>query len=319
MRAAARQLALLFPAAALMAVAQVQITQESGKIRVDIDGKPFTEFFTAANGDVPKPFLHPLRSASGKIVTRRWPQEQNTGEETDHPHHRGVFVGHDHVNGVNFWANEPKGRADNLGIFTLKEVSQAKGGKRSGVVVASFDWKDPKGKVILTEKRTMTFYAGGPERIVDFDFLFLPNGKVTIGDSKEGFFAVRVAKGLQELKSVGRMVSNTGAETEKNIWGKPFNWVDFQGEIDGEKLGLAIFDHPDNLRHPQRWHARAYGLFAVNPFGLSVFTGDKTQSAEYVIEPDKTLRLRYRIVIHPGDAQSGKVAELYEKYVSTRK
>ena len=53
MRAAARQLALLFPAAALMAVAQVQITQEPGKIRVDIDGKPFTEFFTAANGDVP--------------------------------------------------------------------------------------------------------------------------------------------------------------------------------------------------------------------------------------------------------------------------
>ena len=82
---------LLFFAAAIIAVAQVQITQEPGKIRVDIDGKPFTEFFTAANGDVPKPFLHPLRSASGKIVTRRWPQEQNTGEETDHPHHRGVF------------------------------------------------------------------------------------------------------------------------------------------------------------------------------------------------------------------------------------
>jgi hypothetical protein len=301
----------LLAAAAL--AAQVNIIKEAGKIKVEIDGKPFTDFYV----DGTRPYLHPLRSASGKIVTRRWPMEADTGEAKDHPHHKGVFFGHEPVNHLNFWANEPGvSRGDNLGIVKLKEVSQAKGGKRAGSIVTSFDWKDPKGNLVLTEKRTMTFYAGGDTRMIDFDFLLVPNGKVVFSDSKEGFFAVRVHEGLQELKSHGKMINDQGAETEKNVWGKPAKWVDFQGSVDGEAMGIAIFDHPENLRHPQRWHARAYGLFAVNPFGEAAFTGDKTKSGEYVLEADKTLRLRYRILIHPGDAKSGKVAEHYAKYVA---
>jgi hypothetical protein len=302
---------------ALSLTAQVNIVKETGKIKVEIDGKPFTDFFVGP--DAVRPYLHPLRSASGKVVTRRWPQEQNTGEAMDHPHHRPVFFGHDNVNKVNFWAPEPVGRAANLGKIVLKEILQAKGGKRSGTIVASFNWNDPQGKLILTEKRTTTFYAGGDSRIIDFDFLLIPNGKVEFGDSKEGFFALRVNQGLQETKSIGRMVNDRGAETEKNIWGKPANWVDFSGKVEDEPLGIAIFDHPENLRHPQRWHARGYGLFAVNPFCLADFTGDKTQNGGYVLEADQTLRLRYRVVIHPGDEKSGKVAELYEKYTSTKK
>ncbi len=297
--------------------AQVDIVKEDGKIKVEIDGKPFTDLYLPGPG-VAKPYLHPLRSASGKIVTRRWPMEQNTGEPTDHPHHKGVFFGHGDVNKVNFWANEPNPKQTNQGVVKLHEVSQIKSGKRSGTIVASFDWSDPKGKLLLTEKRTVTFYAGGDTRIVDFDFLLIPSGKIVFGDDKEGFFAVRVNQGLQEDKSIGLMTNSEGAEHEKNIWGKPANWVDFQGKIDDEPLGIAFFDHPENPRHPQRWHARGYGLFAVNPFCLAGCTGDKSLNGEYVLEPDQTLRLRYRLMIHPGDAKSAKVAEMYEKYGSTK-
>jgi hypothetical protein len=303
--------------AALPMAAQVNIVKETGKIKVEIDGKPFTDFYVGP--EAPKPYLHPLRSASGKIVTRRWPQEQNTGEATDHPHHRGVFFGHQDVNKFNFWANEPAGRANNLGKIVLKEVSQAKGGKRSGTIVSSFDWNDPTGKLVLTEKRTMTFYAGGDRRIIDFDFLLIPNGKVVFGDEKDGLFAVRVHKGLQEDKSIGRMVNAEGLETEKQVWGKPSNWVDYQGKVDDEAMGIAIFDHPENPRHPTRWHARGYGLFSVNPFCLAAFTNDKTQNGEYVLEAGKTLRLRYRLIIHPGDAKSANIAGLYKQYESLKK
>jgi len=165
----------------------------------------------------------------------------------------------------------------------------------------------------------MTFYAGGDKRIVDFDFLLIPNGKVVFGDEKDGLFAVRVHKGLQEEKSIGRMVNAEGAETEKQVWGKPSNWVDFQGKVEDEAMGLAIFDHPENPRHPTRWHARGYGLFSVNPFCLAAFTNDKTQNGDYVLEAGKTLRLRYRMVIHPGDAKSANVAGMYRQYESLKK
>ena len=58
----------------------------------------------------------------------------------------------------------------------------------------------------------------------------------------------------------------------KPIWGKRADWVDYYGNVAGEIVGIAIFDHPKNLRHPTYWHARSYGLLAANPFGLREFT-----------------------------------------------
>ena len=299
--------------AAIPAFAQVDIKHGGDHIPVAIDGKPFTTFFMGA--DVPKPYLHPLRSASGKIVTRGFPMEKIAGEPTDHQHQRGVFFGHMIVNGTNFWANEFDYKDKNLGKVVLKEVSEAKSGRKSGTIVASFNWLNETGKLILTEKRTMKFYSDPKLRVIDFDFVLIPNGKVIFGDEKDGFFAIRVHPGIQEEKSGGKMTNADGKEGEKDVWGQPSNWVDYAGAVDGEALGIAIFDHPDNLRHPERWHSRGYGLFAVNPFMLSQVVNDKTQKADYVLEPDKTVRFEYRVVIHPGDTKSAGIESLYQKYL----
>lgn len=311
-------LAALF--AAIPLVAQVDVQSDSDRVRVSIDGKPFTTFFMGA--DTPKPYLHPLRSASGKIVTRGYPMEKIAGEPTDHQHQRGMFFGHMLVNGTNFWANEFDYKEKNLGKIVLRELNEAKGGKKSGSIVATFDWFDQNKKLVLTEKRTMKFYSDPktpdsktPElRVIDFDFVLLPNGNVTFGDEKDGFFGIRVAQGIEEDRG-GLMTNAEGKTGEKAVWGQPSNWVDYVGTVDGEKLGIAIFDNPSNLRHPERWHARAYGLFAVNPFMLSQVVNDKTQKGDYVLEAGKTLRLEYRVVIHPGDTQSAGIEALYQKYL----
>jgi hypothetical protein len=310
--------AFLILCASLAALGQVDFKREGNNIQVSVDGKPFTEFFMGP--EAPRPYLHPLRAASGKIVTRRYPMEKVAGEPTDHEHHRGVWFGFQDVNHVNFWANEfsyaPK--QTNLGKIVLKQVDSMKGGKRSGTIVATFDWRGPKNELVLTEKRTMTFFADPKLRTIDFDFLLIPNGKVTFYDEKDGAFAVRVHPGIQEEKSVGTLVNDQGVEKEKNVWGKPSKWMDYHGVVEGEKLGIAIFDHPENLRHPQRWHARGYGLFAVNPFCLAMFTGDKTKPGDYTIAADQTLRLRYRLVVHPDDTKTAGIADLYEKYTKRK-
>src|SRR5262245_66645162 len=89
--------------AAVPATAQVKITQEPERIAVEIDGKPFTVIYIAGE-NLNRPYLHPLRSASGKIVNRSFPAGQLPGETTDHPHHAGLFYGHGDVNGYNYWA-----------------------------------------------------------------------------------------------------------------------------------------------------------------------------------------------------------------------
>ena len=93
--------AFIFYAGVQRVSAQVKITEGADAVRVEIDGQPFTDF-VLRGGDAMKPYLYPLRSATGKIVTRRFPMETLEGEPTDHPHQRGLWFGHEKVNGFDF-------------------------------------------------------------------------------------------------------------------------------------------------------------------------------------------------------------------------
>jgi len=300
--------------------AQVTFDKSAGQIAVTIDGKPFTTLFCGP--ETAKPYLHPLRSASGKIVTRHYPMESVPGETHDHPHHRGLWFSHGSVNGFDFWSNEPSQHGGKNARIVLKDVGSLAGGKESGAINLTFDWLDPAGKTLLTEARTMTFYADPTRRAMDFDITLTAVEKVTFGDTKEGTFAIRLAPSLEEPtrqslatpKRTGLMVDSEGGRSEAQVWGHRANWVDYFGEIDGEKLGIAILDHPSNPRHPTYWHSRSYGLFAANIFGLHDFLNDKSADGSMTVEPGRALRFRYRVIIHPGDAQSAGIAGEYEKY-----
>ncbi len=301
--------------ACLPAFGQVRLTQGSDRIMVDIDGQPFTAFFIGS--DVAKPYLHPLRSASGKIVTRRFPMEIVDGESRDHVHHRGLWFTHGDVNGLDFWANEQGQQGPKKGKVITKKVVDIKSGKRSGSLTAAFDWVDPQGKPLLTETRTMVFHAHPAMRIIDLDIRLTGIERAHFGDTKEGTFAIRLAVPLEERKT-GKMISAEGLSTEKEVWGKRSPWVDYSGELEGEKLGVAIFDHPANPKHPTYWHSRAYGLFAANIFGERDFYRDKTRDGGLTLEPGQTWRFRYRVIIHPGDTESAGIAALYKKYAAEK-
>ncbi len=304
--------------------AQVKITQGPEKIAVEIDGKPFTDFVIQGE-DYAKPFLWPLRAASGTVVTRYWPVDKtHQGESTDHPHHRGLWFGHGDVNGFNFWANEQAAHSKNSGKQIVKNV-KVKSGDTTGIIQCDIEWT-AGGKVLLVEHRTMTFYSGdaaGPQnRQIDFDLNLEPKTKVNFGDTKEGTFSMRLApwleypqkKGPQEPKRTGTMVNAEGNKGEENDWGKRSAWMDYYGEVNGEKIGIAMFDYPKNPGYPNRWHTRGYGLFGINPFGLHDFDKNAPGPGGVTIEPGHNLRYRFRVLIHPGDYETAKIAEQYKKY-----
>lgn len=271
-----------------------------------------------------KPYLYPLRAADGTIVTRGFPMQKVPGETTDHPHHRGVFFAHSNVNGFDFWNNEHSYKTTNMGTIAVLKVTKAQSGKKSGEIDAEAEWRDPSGTPLLHETRRMVFTAAKNERIVDFDFELKALKPVTFGDDKDGVFGMRLAPWLEapglknqptEPKRTLVMTNAEGAHGENGVWGKRSNWVDYSGETGGKQLGVAIFDNPGNPRHPTYWHAREYGLFAANIFGVKSFSKDKTQDGSLQLKPGETLHFRYRVVIHPGDAQSAKIAEQYASYV----
>jgi len=288
------------------------------RIGVVLGGQPFTEFFMAG-AEVTKPYLHPLRAPSGTYVTRMWPMEKVAEEagiaSPDHPHQRGVWFAHERVNGLDFWNNEASYTNLNRGKIVLAKLSEVTSGKERGTIAATFDWTDLAGHKVLTESRRMTFYGNGKARTIDFDItLTAADGPVTFGDAKDGAFGIRMRPVLQEVNGTGHITNADGLQGERQVWGKPSNWCDYSGTLNGEKVGIAILDHPENPRHPVRWHARGYGLFAANPFGLRAFTGDKTQNGSLTVAAGQSIRFRYRVIVHEGDVKDAGIAAQWAEY-----
>jgi hypothetical protein len=114
------------------------------------------------------------------------------------------------------------------------------------------------------------------------------------------------------------MVNSNGQEGEPQCWGKRANWVDVFGEVEGENLGVAIFDHPSNPQHPTYWHVRGYGLLAANIFGVRAFERNPAMNGSRTLAPGETMSFRYRVVVHPGDYKTANVAALWEKYAGMK-
>jgi len=314
-------------AAHLRGADPVELRRQGNQIEVRIGGRPFTTYYFGPES--PKPYLHPLRTAQGTIVTRGYPMVKNIpGESHDHPHHRALFFTHGDVNGIDFWGEGQPSKAAQTahgqtysseelpkGRTVFRKLEEITSGPDSGSTRADFDLVGPDGKVIATETQAYTFRGDPSTRSIDCEFTIqATNGPVKMGDTKEGTFAIRVVKAL-EAPNV-HMLNSEGGVGEKQIWGKRANWVDYSGTVAGEKLGIAIFDDPTNPKHPTYWHAREYGLFAVNPFGEHDFLSDPKRDGSITIPAGGSLTFRYRVLIHHGDAAEAKIADAYGQYAA---
>jgi Methane oxygenase PmoA len=284
----------------------VVLTKVDRHIHVEVDGKPFTDFYYGP--DTPKPYLHPLRSSSGKIVTRGFPMEKIPGESTTDQHHRGVWLGYKDVNGYDFWQNEFSYQNKNAGKVLTRSVDVLEGGLHG-----TFEWLGPSGEGILEESRTMIFGGDAHLRAIDVDISLKALVDTTFGDSKDGAFSIRLAEPLTE-KNSGVIVNSEGGRRMDQTWGKQASWVDYSGELNGEKIGVSLFEHPDSFHHPSRWHVRDYGLLAVNPFGSNAFDKEAPVS-KFILAAGKSIRLRYQIVIHPEMDAAG-IGKLYKRFAS---
>ena len=301
----------------------VQITEQGDKVRVEINGELFTEYcFKGA----PHVYFYPLIGPGGVRMTRDWPMKETEGEEHDHKHHRSLWFSHGAVNGIDFWSEDAK-----AGKILHDKFLEVKGGADSGVIRSTCKWMN-KEETVLTDERTFRVYARpAKERLFDFEVtLKAGDREVVLGDTKEGTMAVRVNEHLRgTLPKVagekkfkpgsGRIVLSTGVQSsgagDDKAWGKRADWCDYSGVVDGKTVGIALFDHPSNPKHPTWWHVREYGLFAANPFGIHDFERQPPGTGNVTMAPRQSLTFKYRFLIHEGYEKQAKVDERYQEYV----
>jgi len=290
----------------------VKITEQEDKLRIEINGELFTEYhFKGA----PHVYFYPLMGPGGLPMTRNYPMVPDSeGEEHDHPHHRSLSYSHGAVNGVDFWSEGSK-----AGKIVHDKFLTIKSGPDSGVIKSQDNWVGPDGKIVCTDERMFRVYARpSNERLVDFDItLRAGDQELVLGDTKEGSLAIRIAETMRlthgKKPGKGHIVQSTGVRDDAT-WGKHADWCDYYGPVKNKIVGIAIFDHPQNPRHPTTWHVRDYGLFAANPFGLHDFEKKPSGAGDLTVAAGKSITFRYRIYLHEGDEVQAKVTERYQEY-----
>ena len=292
----------------------VKIDDVDKKLRVTINGKLFTEYNYQ---DVPRPFFYPVIGPTGVPVNRHWPMKDiNQDEAKDHPHHKSLWFTHGSVNGHDFWAEGSKS-----GKVVHDKFLKVSSGPKMGEIVSTDKWIARNGEVICTDTRTHKFYNTANGQIMDLEVtIHASEGDVVLGDTKEGSMAIRLAPTMREKGEVaqGHIINSEGHYGEKEAWGKRAKWCDYYGPVEGQVVGVAIFDHPSNPKHPTWWHVRDYGLFAANPFGVSYFEKKPRGTGDITIPAGESLTFRYRFYFHKGDEKQGRVAQQYSRYAATK-
>ena len=315
----------------------VKLTKLDDRVRVEVGGQLFTDYVFGDGAS--RSYCYPILAPDGTPLTRDFPMKKDTGDDTDHPWHRSLWFAHSMMNGVDFW-NEGAGDAGKSPVFKGHTVLDALVETNSGAVgvIRTRDrFLAPDGKLICTDERTLRFGAAAEGRFIDFEITLhaLPDTALVMGDNKDGTMATRLAQWMTMAHAVnakdaegktvkketgghGHIVTAKG-DTDAAAWGKRADWCDYHAEKDGKTYGVAIFDHPENLRHPTWWMARDYGLFGANPFGWHDYEKEfakEPHKGDYTIPPGGSLTLRYRFFFHLGDETAAHVAARYADYAA---
>jgi hypothetical protein len=308
------------------AVAQnLPVTFKNGKTSVDVSigGKPFTSYFFPGQDVLKKAVLFPLISAKGTTITRGYPMAPRAGERVDHPHHVGMWLNYEDVNGFDYWNNSTNiiASLQNHKMGTIVHSSIVKQDAKSGTLVVAADWveNDGKGQKVVAETTTYVFSGTSDSRTVDrITTLTAVADQVLFKDVKDGMFAIRVARQLEipsnkpdvftdahGVETKVPVMDNTGVSGDywssegvegEAVWSTRAKWMNLHGVMDNHPISVTIFDHPSNVSYPSYWHARGYGLFAVNPLGAKVFSNGKDER-NLTLKKGESVTFRYRTLI----------------------
>lgn len=284
---------------------ELRHTPETRQVAVSIAGRAFTSYRYGT--EFPdKPVFYPVLAPNGARVSREYPMVKGVaGESADHPHHQSMWFSYDEVNGTNFWNTATTGRRiEHLGMDVAGDA-----------LTARLAWKDKDGAVVLEETKRVTFGGGADVAWMDHDItLAATRVPVSMGDTKEGAFGIRLNDALKEQGGSGRYINAEGLETEKGVWGKTSDWVAIRGTIPDaagpREVTVAIFAPRTGLNAPPYWHARAYGLFAVNPFGRKAFDPAAPERITRLAVGDR-IRTRYRLAVYAGQVSPARLAQDY--------
>lgn len=266
------------------------------RIIVRVNGETFTCYRFGSGQKYP--YFYPVNGpVSGRSVTAE--------SSLPYPHHRSLFFGCDRVNGGNYWQE-----GNELGQIVSKGPGVLKSGPDLVQIQDDCEWRQPGQSPIIADRRDIRIEAPSRElRLIDFGITLTALTKIKIERTNHSLFSARVEPGLS-VKGGGTLINAEGASSEKGTYGVPSAWGDYSGKHCGTTEGIAIFDSPLSPWFPSKWFTRDYGFFSPTPMEWLGQEG-------YRLKQGEKLQLKYRVVVHAGDAGQANIESLFRQWKST--
>jgi hypothetical protein len=234
-------------------------------------------------------FFHPVYTPRGVVITDLAP--------SDHPHHRGVFLGWVEMHGAkdaDFW-----GWGEHAPIRGRRIVNRSFGVTDSGLESTS-DWV-AEGVILIREKLTVRMTNTGGVNLLDLDYALTPASDLKLTRWAFSGFCLRTRKeGAIEFFSPAGAVAlpNPSHLKPESDW-PDAPWYACTVKLEGSLAGAAIVNHPANP--PTLWHNHR-DVRMLNPCIVA--------PAEVSLKKDQPLRLRYLVVTFDGEVPTAVLNNL---------
>lgn len=300
--------------------AQLAITQGPAAVGIEVDGAEIARYVFSPDTPLresPKPYLHPLRTLAGEVVTLLRPH--------DHVWHRGIQMTATSLSGSNFWGGDTyvhgsgyvdlgdQGRMlhrawDHIGVH---------GGR--AVLRERLDWVSERDERLLAEQRQLEFADVDPQTSsYRLRFLLtlrnvtertLAFSSPTVAGRPDAGYGGLFWRGPRSFTG-GSVLTADGTDEAAAAMGSASPWLAFTGRHDGsgESSTLVFVDHPDNPRYPTKWFVRSEPFACVS----FAFMFDEILA----LPAGATLRLTYDVIVADGALDPDDIRKLVAGFAS---
>ena len=234
-----------------------------------------------------RPYLHPVKSPSGKVVLTQ-------DRPSDHVWQHGVFTGLHKVNGIDFWT-EREGKQRFAALLDIFQ-EQDHAGWRSLA-----EWVAPGGEVVLEEEQLVKVYASSTpgEYNIDFDWTLRAKEKpVKIGQHEYGGLSVRMEYHPEHTHL------NSDGDTGKATAEQRAAWTAVSRPFGPDQFGIVVYDHPGNPGYPAKWRVDGQGLINPSP----------SLQGDWSIGPNQERTYHYRLTVHQGELARERFEPVFKTY-----
>ncbi|MFY1637022.1 PmoA family protein [Solwaraspora sp. WMMB335] len=259
----------------------------------------------------PKPYLHPVRTLAGDVVTLFRPH--------DHVWHKGIAWSLPHVGEHNFWGGPTYLRGvgyrqlANNGSAVHRELTALSVDGARAELAHRLDWTSQAGLPVIDEHRRLAATVADPTSWVLLFETAMRNvsgtplhigSPTTKGRDNAGYGGL-FWRGPRSF--TGGTIQSPAGSGGDDLRGSRAEWFAFRGRHDGTDRAstVVMVDDTGNPDHPPQWFARSEMFACLCPAPFF--------SAELAVAPDATITFRYAVVIAAGDRGDHGTAALAEQ------